>query len=489
MSKKALVIGAGIAGIASALRLSAKGYKVKVFEKNGNPGGKINEINHQGFRFDTGPSLFTLPQLVDELFLLFNEKASEHFNYQKLEVSCKYFWDDGTLLNAYEDIDKFAKEAKFRLGTEEQRIKDFLKKNKTLYELTQDIFINNSFHKLSNYKQPSHRKMLFHLHKLNAFTTMHNYNQGWFKNDKIVQLFDRYATYNGSNPYKTPATLNIISHLEHNIGAFFPFKGMYSIVTSLVDLAERHGVEFHYNSLVEAVIQENNMAKGIKMKHEKIYADIVVSDIDIVNLYWKLLPGKKIPRSQIKNDRSSSAMIFYWGIDKEFPGLELHNILFSNHYKAEFNALFKEKIIYQDPTVYIFISSKQVKGDAPSGKENWFVMINAPENIGQNWEKMVKESREAIIEKINRVMKTDIKRHIVFEKLATPVTIEKDTAAFGGSLYGLSSNGKFSAFLRHPNYTRAIKNLYFTGGSVHPGGGIPLCLSSAKIIDKEIDQA
>lgn len=486
MGKKALIIGAGIASIASALRLAAKGYKVKVFEKNGHPGGKINEIRHQGFRFDTGPSLFTMPQLVDELFQRFNEKASEHFNYKKLDLTCKYFWDDGTLLNAYQDINQFAEEAEFRLGIKEQRIKDFLKRNKKLYELTEDIFINNSFHKLSNYKNRSHRKMLFHLHKLNAFTTMHNFNQRWFNNEKMVQLFDRYATYNGSNPYKTPATLNIISHLEHNVGAFFPFKGMYSIVTSLVKLAERHGVEFNYNSPVDEVILQNNTAKGIKVHNEKIYADAIISDIDVVNLYWKLLPGKKIPGSQIKNERSSSAIIFYWGIDKEFPELELHNILFSNNYKAEFNNLFKEKTIYQDPTVYIFISSRKVKEDAPKGKENWFVMINAPENIGQNWEKMVNKSREAIIEKINRVLKTDMRNHILFEKLATPVTIEKDTASFGGSLYGLSSNGKFSAFLRHPNYSRAIKNLYFTGGSVHPGGGIPLCLSSAKIIDKEI---
>ncbi len=486
MGKKAIIIGAGIAGIASALRLAAKGYKVKVFEKNRDPGGKINEIRHQGFRFDTGPSLFTMPQLVDELFQRFNEKASEHFIYKKLDLTCKYFWDDGTLLNAYQDIDQFAEEAEFRLGAKEQRIKDFLEKNKKLYELTEDIFINNSFHKLSNYKKPSHRKMLMHLHKLNAFSTMHNYNQRWFKNDKLVQLFDRYATYNGSNPYKTPATLNIISHLEHNVGAFFPEKGIYSIVSSLVDLAERHGVEFNYNSSVDEVILENNTAKGIKVHNEKIFADVVISDIDVVNLYWKLLPRSKIPRSQIKNERSSSAMIFYWGIDKEFPELELHNILFSNDYKAEFDGLFTEKAVYQDPTVYIFISSKKGTEDAPKGKENWFVMINAPENIGQNWEKMVNESRDAIIEKINRTLKTDIRKHILFEKLATPVTIEKDTASFGGSLYGLSSNGKFAAFLRHPNYSKAIKNFYFTGGSVHPGGGIPLCLASAKIIDKEI---
>ncbi|MEI7504033.1 MAG: hypothetical protein WCJ61_12195, partial [Paludibacter sp.] len=185
----------------------------------------------------------------------------------------------------------------------------------------------------------------------------------------------------------------------------------------------------------------------------------------------------------------SSALIFYWGINRQFLELELHNILFSNDYKTEFDKIFKEQTLTNDPTVYLFISSKMVKNDAPEGSENWFVMINAPANNGQDWESLISEARKSIISKINKTFKIDIEQHIVCEQIGSPLTIEKNTLSQDGALYGSSSNSIFAAFLRHPNWLKNIKNLYFVGGSVHPGGGIPLCLASAKIIDQEIPQA
>jgi phytoene dehydrogenase-like protein len=199
-----------------------------------------------------------------------------------------------------------------------------------------------------------------------------------------------------------------------------------------------------------------------------------------------LLPEREQPESRIHNEPSTSALIFYWGINKQYNELEVHNILFSSNYKNEFDHLSKLKTISNDPTVYIFISSKSVEGDAPEGKENWYVMINVPENTGQKWDELTEKARKDIIQKINRVLNTDIEQHILFEKIADPRTIEQDTGSYKGALYGKSSNNKFAAFLRHPNFKKGIKNIFFTGGSVHPGGGIPLCLASAKIVDKHI---
>jgi diapolycopene oxygenase len=226
--------------------------------------------------------------------------------------------------------------------------------------------------------------------------------------------------------------------------------------------------------------------KAIRVNDLEIDFDLVVSNVDVVNFYRKLLPAEKIPSSQIKTQRSTSALIFYWGVKKTFPELEVHNILFANNYLKEFKHLFDHKTITDDPTVYIFISSKVVVGDAPPGKENWYVMINVPENIGQDWDKMVTEARKNIIHKIRQTLGINIEQHIIFERMADPRTIEEGTGSYRGSLYGPSSNSPFSAFLRHPNFRRKFNNLYFTGGSVHPGGGIPLCLASAKIVDKEI---
>ncbi len=488
MSKKAAVIGAGIAGLASAIRLACKGYAVDVFEKNSTPGGKISEIRQNDFRFDTGPSLFTLPQLVDELFTLCKKKSTDYFTYEQLEIICKYFFSNGNEVNAYRDSKKIADELETKTGESASHLIRYLHECHELYDLTADIFIFNSLHKWKNYLSSASLKFLKKFYTIDSFNTLHQRNCKSFDNKQVVQLFDRYATYNGSDPYQTPATLKVISHLEHNVGAFFPVKGMYSIVEALEQLAKEQGVVFHYNSLVEKIILDGNAVKGLKISDNELLFDMIVCDTDIRHVYTNLLTAMKIPPAIQKSEPSSSALIFYWCMNKTFPQLELHNILFSNDYKKEFDCLFKDKTIYDDPTVYIFISSKTAKQDAPSGCENWFVMINMPHNCGQDWDGLVSKARRDIIQKINSVLKIDVESVILSETFADPRSIEKNTLSVQGALYGNSSNNMLSAFNRHPNFKSKFKNLYFVGGSVHPGGGIPLCLASAAIIDKEIER-
>ncbi len=480
------VIGSGIGGIASAIRLAAKGYRVSVFEQAGEAGGKLSELRSGGFRFDTGPSLFTMPWLVDELFLIAGRNPRDYFNYLPLASSCRYFWEDGTRVTAWKEPGNFARELAQNTGMEPGQVLAFLRKSERLYEITHEIFLFNSLHKAANYTKKAFLKSLLHLHELDAFTSMHKKNSRWFSDPRAVQLFDRYATYNGSDPYKTPATLNVIPHLEHNKGAFFPLGGMYQIAKALYKLAVDMGVEFHFNTPVGEVIIENKRVAGLCIPGGRHEAGVVVSNADIVNLYRNLLPDFPVPKKQRSQQRSSSAVIFYWGINRNFPALGLHNVLFSKDYKAEFEHLFGSKTISPDPTTYIFISARAVPGDAPPGQENWYVMVNAPENNGQDWEETTGILRARLLEKIRSMTGIDPAPHIVSESMADPRSIEAQTGSYRGSLYGLSSNSSFSAFYRHPNFKSSLKNLYFTGGSVHPGGGIPLCLASARIIDREI---
>ena len=183
----------------------------------------------------------------------------------------------------------------------------------------------------------------------------------------------------------------------------------------------------------------------------------------------------------MQQERSSSAVIFYWGIRGQFPELDLHNILFSADYRQEFEHLFEKKTLFNDPTVYLNITSKELPTDAPPGCENWFVMINAPGDYGQDWDALVAQARENILAKVSRHLGTDLAPLIESEDVLTPPLIEQRTSSYRGALYGAASNSKFAAFLRHPNFSNKIKHLYCCGGSVHPGGGIPLCLLSAKI--------
>jgi phytoene desaturase len=482
--KKAFIIGAGIAGIATAIRLAVKGYEVEVFEANSYPGGKLTSIEKDGYRFDAGPSLFTMPQYVDELFTLAGKNPRDYFNYQKLDVVCQYFYEDGTKLTAYADEQKLAVEVTTKTGESADAMQQFAANSKRIYQITNHVFLERSLHRIKTYLRWDTLKSIASLLQIDAMRSMHKANQSFFKDRRMVQYFDRYATYNGSNPYKAPATLNVIPHLEQHYGAWFPEGGMQAITDSLVKLAESVGVKFHYNTPVQEIVIEDKKVKAIKVKGGTLTADIVVSNVDVWFTYHKLLskyPEFK-PNKILQQERSSSALIFYWGIKKQFKQLDLHNIFFSADYEAEFKHIWQEKNISPDPTIYLNISSKYKQDDAPAGHENWFVMINVPNNTGQNWDVLINEARENIRKKLFRILGEDVKQLITSESILDPRSIEGKTSSYQGSLYGNSSNTQFAAFLRHANRSAKIKNLFFCGGSVHPGGGIPLALLSAKIV-------
>lgn len=482
---QAVVIGSGIGGIATAIRLAVSGYKVTVYESNNYPGGKLTAFEKDGYRFDAGPSLFTLPHLVEELFQIAGEQASDHFPYIKKDVACRYFWKDGTELTAWADSEKFADEVEDKLGESRTKVLDHLDNVKLLYERTKGLFLEKSLHKWDTYLSKDVIKALQVVHKLHLTESMHEVAAKKFESDKLVQLFDRYATYNGSNPYKAPGVLAMIPHLEHNIGTFLPKRGMHQITEELVALAKRKGVTFSFNSKVEKIQIEDGVATGVELENGQEHpAELVVSNMDVVPTYRHLLEGQRAPEKTLMQERSSSALIFYWGVNRPFPQLDLHNILFSSNYRREFQEIFDFKVAPSDPTIYINITSKDVQDEAPEGGENWFVMVNVPSNQGQNWEDEIVRTRAKIIERINSQFGVDLESHIQVEELLTPELIESKTSSFGGALYGASSNSSMSAFFRHPNFSRQIDNLYFVGGSVHPGGGIPLCLLSARIVDQ-----
>jgi phytoene desaturase len=484
--KKAIIIGSGIGGIATALRLRSMNYDVTVFENNNYPGGKLASFDLGPYRFDAGPSLLTMPHFIDELFDLFNENPRDYFNYKKKDISCRYFWDDGTKLNAYSEKSKFINEINKVLGVKESTISTYLLNAKRKYDLTKSMFLEQSLHKLKTYLSKDLLIGLCNVFSFQINKTLNQVNELELKEPHLVQLFNRFATYNGSSPYKTPGMMTLVQHLEQEYGTYVSDKGMNNITKSLYDLALRQGIDFKFNSFVSQILVSGKRAIGVSVGEESYSSDIVVSNMDIVPTYRNLLKNHYQPEKTLSQERSSSALIFYWGINKEFKNLDLHNIFFSNDYKKEFQSIFEKKSIFSDPTVYINITSKDVKGDAPDNCENWFVMINSPNDSGQDWDNMIDEVKSNILKKINRLLNIDLEDYIEYEKVYTPKTIESNTQSYMGSLYGSSSNNLMSAFLRHPNFSNKILNLYFCGGSVHPGGGIPLCLLSAKIVSQLI---
>jgi len=479
--KKAIVIGAGIGGIAAALRLSKKGYQVTVFEANNYPGGKLSSFNLGNYRFDAGPSLFTMPQYVIELFELHGEDSSHFFIYKKKKIACQYFWEDRTQITAYADQNLFLEEIQNKLGVKTSILKKYLKRAQRKFDLTAPLFLEQSLHKFKSFFTTKTLKALlqFNLYEINQ--NLHSVNANQLKEPHLVQMYDRYATYNGSSPHQTPGIMTLVQHLEQEYGTFVPEGGMEQIALSLFELAKRKGVIFNLGEKVEEILLKGKKAVGVKTQNHLLNADIIISNMDVFPTYKKLLKGFAAPERILSQERSSSAVIFYWGIKKNFDQLDLHNIFFSEDYMAEFDAIFNKKTPSDDFTVYVNITSKDVPTDAPKGGENWFVMINTPADYGQDWNRIKRELREKTIDKLNRILKVDLRPLIKEEEVLTPPKIQQQTSSHLGALYGSSSNDKMAAFLRHPNFTTKIKNLYFCGGSVHPGGGIPLCLLSAKI--------
>lgn len=487
--KKVIVVGAGIGGLATAIRLQAIDFEVVVFEVNSYFGGKLTAFEDKGYRFDMGPSLFTMPQFLEDLFKSTNKNINDYFEYKKKEIVCEYFYEDGTRFTAAADSEKFAENASKSFNVDAKQIVNYFDKSKNKYDLTASLFLEKSLHKLSTYLSTDTIEAIFKINSLDINTTLHNYNASVFKDEKLVQLFDRFATYNGSSPYQTPGIMSMIPHLEQYFGTYFPKGGMHSITRAMYNLATDIGVKFNFNALVDEIIVENKQAKGIKVNNEKHFANVVVSNADVVPTYRKLLKTQKAPEKILKQPRSSAALIFYWGVEKEFPELNLHNIFFSDDYKTEFSTIFEDKNVYNDPTVYVNISSKEEKEDSPKGCENWFVMVNVPSNTGQDWDEIIARTRQNIILKLSRILNIDFQKLINYESILDPRKIEANTQSYQGALYGASSNNKYAAFLRHPNFSQKIKNLYFCGGSVHPGGGIPLCLLSGKIVSELIINA
>lgn len=482
---KAIIIGAGVAGLATAIRLAVQHFDVTVFEKNNFPGGKLSHFNLNDYQFDTGPSLCTQPENIVELFELAGERA-EYFEFERVPFSCKYFYENGTVVNAHADPAAFAEEMKIKTGEKPEKIISYLKQSQKLYDDIGTVFLDYSIKKRNSLFKAPLVKAIKAVRLKHVLGSLNGLNTKHFTRPESIQLFNRFATYNGSNPFKAPGMLSLIPHLEVGQGTFYPKGGMKSITEALYKLALKKGVKFNFESPVQRIINVDGQVKGVVVSDSNFYGDIVVSNSDVYFTYKCLLNDESKAKQLLKQERSSSAIIFYWGIKKEFTELQLHNIFFSQDYKNEFEHLFDKKTISEDPTIYINITSKMESGQAPEGKENWFVMINAPANQEQDWEVLKKQCRQAVIRKLNRMLNTDVESYIEVEETLDPVKIEQQTSSYRGALYGTSSNSKMAAFLRHPNFSSTIKGLYFAGGTVHPGGGIPLCLKSARLVSELI---
>lgn len=481
-NKRVAVIGGGLGALSGAIRLARLGFSVQLFEKNPKIGGKVNEVVLEGYRFDTGASLLTMPFVIDELFDFAGFKRSDYLDFVSIDPICRYFFSDGSVMDASADKAKMRVAIAQLSPNDVEAYQRFLKYAERIHALTSEIFMFTPIHEFGKLMKARHFQTLFSLHQIDPFRTVHQSVSRFFSDPRLIQLFDRYATYNGSDPFQAPATLNIIPYIEYGLGGYYVRGGIYRLVDALVTVAHEVGVQVHTSAKVEKICYDRKRVRGVQVNGEKIESDYVLCGADAVVAYNELIDGHQKRRERLNRlEPSLSGMVFLWGVSAKHPKLAHHNIVFSSDYDAEFKKIFKHQQVPDDPTIYIAITSKPDAEHAPADGENWFVLLNMPYLApGQVWETEKVRMRRVVLDKLKR-LGFDIAACIEVEEVYTPEDFAELYASNQGSIYGISSNSKMTAFKRIPNRSRLLDGLYFAGGSVHPGGGIPLVILSGKM--------
>lgn len=480
MPKKVTVIGAGIGGLAAASLLAKKGYDVTVFEKNSTPGGKMQQFEENGYRFDTGPSLLTMPFILEKLFDACNENLDDYVSLTELEPLCRYFYSDGTIFDNFIDSEKSIDQIKKFAPEDTDNYHEFLDYSKQLYQKTADAFLFNPLYDLSDLRNLN----LTDFFGIDAFSTVSEKVDDYFSSHYLRNFFKRFTTYNGSSPFKAPATLNVIPHVELNQGGYYVNGGLYKVAEALHQLGQKMGAEFRFNSTVRKINVEVKKITSIELSDSTIHnTDILFSNADATETILSLLPKNSISnwrRSRQKTiEPSCSGFVLLLGCNRRWDHLKHHNIFFSEDYQNEFKDIFEKKTMPEDPTIYIANTSCSDPTHAPEGSSNLFILVNSPYVDGQDWKAIKNRYSSFLIRELENRGLTGLKDSIEVQEVITSKDFYEKYLSNRGSIYGTSSNNRMAAFLRSRNKESAFNNLYLIGGSTHPGGGIPLVIQSA----------
>lgn len=481
-----VVVGAGLGGLSAAIHLACQGRQVLVFEKNDLVGGKLNLVQAAGYTFDTGPSLFTMPWVVRDLFAAAGRDVYDYLDLIPIEPTCRYWWPDGTEFHAWQTMPQLVQEIARLSPPDVEGFFRFLAHTARIYRIVAPAFLLQPFDGLRDLLTPD---LLWHGWQIDSLHSVDATVRHFFRSPYLQQVFNRYATYNGSSPYLSPATFNVISYIEFAEGGWYVRGGMYELARALVRLAQELGIAVRTGTEVVEVLHRNQQAHGVRLSDgQSIAAATVVLNTDPRYAYQHLLRGQ--PRIATRLQRlepSCSGFILLLGVDRIYDQLAHHTIFFSQDYPREFAAIFQKRVPAADPTVYVCATSLSDPHLAPPGHMNLFVLVNAPALTERvRWAREAPAYRDTIIQKLERMGLSNLRQHIVYEQIITPEDLQQRYHAAGGAIYGLASNTRFAAFMRPPLRAHRIQRLYFVGGGTHPGGGIPLVLLSGKAVANRI---
>jgi phytoene desaturase len=490
MQTETIIVGGGLGGLAAAIRLQTAGYRVRLLEKNERVGGKMNIVEADGFTFDTGPSLFTMPWVVRELWAAAGRSADDVLEIVPVDPVCRYTWPDGTRWNHRAALPDLIAEITRLSPPDAVNFFRFMAFAGRIYSATAEPFLLSPFRGWRDFVTP---RFVRDAPALDPLHTVDQAVRRYFRSPYLRQVFNRYATYNGSSPYRAPATFCIIPYIEFAEGGWYLKGGMYSLARELLRLAETVGVEIETCAEVVEVNVRDGRTRGVRLAQgRELAAERVIVNVDALHgLRHLVAPEHRRVWTDRRIDRfepSCSGFVLLLGIDRDYPDLAHHNILFSPDYPAEFRAIFERQVPAPDPTIYIAATVRSDPQHAPAGGMNLFVLVNAPVTSARfQWEREARSYRDLVVRALERRGLPALSRHIRYEQIITPADFQNSYYAWRGALYGPASNQALSAFLRPPIVSPDVRGLYFVGGATHPGGGIPLVLLSGKAVAAAID--
>ncbi len=487
--RNAIIIGAGIGGLATSLFLAQKGYKVSIYEKNSAPGGRCGQLIRDGHRFDLGATMLMMPGVYHEVFDLLGLELREGKEIVPLENLYTIFFDDCSRLAFSTDSEKMRQQLEKIEPGSFVKERDYVETGYRIYNLGMSRLVARNFYNLFQMVNPKNIPLLF---KLKAFTPHYKYAGRFFRNEHLRMAYTFQNIYVGQNPFTSPALFSMIPAAELTEGSFFPATGgMYNIVERLLGEALKLGVSINFNSPVSRILISGNRAKGILLEDAKtIEADLVISNADLPYAYRELLPDRRRSERIERMKYSCSALCFHWGLDKTYPQLDQHNVFLSDNFREGLNKIFREKTIGDNPCFYVHAPARNDPSAAPPGCDTISVAVgigHVDRKMPQDWEKIKDNTRKAVLERLRKQGLDDLEKHVRFEICHSPESWETGCnisrgAVFGSLGHDIFQMGYFRPHNRHDKYL----NLYFTGGSTHPGNGIPNVLISAKLVSERI---
>jgi phytoene desaturase len=486
--KTAVIIGAGIAGITTAIFLAREGFTVTVYEKNPFPGGRCGQIIRDGHRFDLGATIFLMPEIYKKVFKSLGLTIDDCFESTPLTTLYTMHFGDGTSLRFSTDKSVLKEELeKVEKGSFEKS-QQLIKTGYHLFQLSMDHLLGRNFYRMREFITLGNALLLLRLKTYMRHMTL---VRRYFKNENLQKAFSFQNIYVGQNPFRAPALFAMLPAAELTEGSLFPAGGMFSITEKMMSLATEAGVRFVYSTPVARIQTAGDHVNGIVLQNgQTVAAGLVVANADLPYVYRELLPDRRKSK-RIENLRySCSAIVIHWGLDKVYPQFSHHNVFLSEDYKNNLDKIFDDQSISDHPSFYVHAPVRSDPTAAPAGQDSISIIIPSghySELYDHNWNELKNKARISVVSRLKELGMTDIEEHIKFEICYLPQTWKNmfnlsKGATFGSLGHSIFQMGYFRPHNRHNRY----RNLYFAGGSTHPGSGIPLVLLSAQLTSERI---